>query len=235
MPGFERAVLSSAPDAAPASCEAAAEPITGVVAAPLSKALWGVDLKQGLPRVLSSDGIVAVAGELSRVREFVSNEFPSFQEESLGGAPNVNIVNAKRCYFERACDFIELQHDGRTIGVLIGDPEDWSTYYIRVYGIVQAYQRPALVRRFIRECLFERLALHHVERVVAETSPANLAMARTFSEQHFHVTGHQLSDRWGPLVRYTKFLDPAREAAFLERFPGSVAGGGTRARKEGQS
>jgi hypothetical protein len=197
-----------------------------------SETLWGLNLNSGLPHVLSNDGVLAIAGELTRVSSFLAQEFPGFGEESLGALPSATVATAKRCYLQTACDVIEIRHGDRTVGVLVGGPEDWSTYYIRIFAVIQAYQRPSLIRRFARDCVFGPMSQHHVERVVAESSPANLAMARTFTELHFHVTGHQLSDRWGPLVRYTRFLDPACEAAFLKRFAGIAAGGPTRTGKE---
>lgn len=233
MPGFNHAPLPLAATvhaSSPANAEVAAATPRPLVS--LSAKLWGLDLGEGLPRVLSHDGITAMPGDLTRVRSFLAAEFPSFGEETLGASPFESIINAKRWYLGSASDAIELRLADRTIGVLVGAPEDWSSYYIRVFAVIQLYQRPALIRRFGRECVFEPLALHHVERVVADTSPTNLAMARCFSELHFHVTGHQLSDRWGPLVRYTRFLDPACEAAFLKRFAGIAAGGPTRTRKE---
>jgi hypothetical protein len=233
MPGFNRAPLSATAQAsatAPTNGDVVAttpSPITS-----LSEKLWGLELSRGLPHVLSHDGITAMPGDLSRVRSFLAEEFPWFGEESFGAPPNETIVDAKRWYLRSACDAIELRLEDRTIGVFVGAPEDWSSYYIRIFAVLQTYQRPALIRRFGRECVFEPLARHHVERVVADTSPANLAMSRCFTELHFHVTGHQLSDRWGPLVRYTKFLEPACEAAFLKRFAGIAAGGPTRTGKE---
>jgi hypothetical protein len=226
MPGVNRPLLSlalPAPAISPADREVpVCEPLP---VASLSSTLWGLDFSRDLPRVLSHDGIEVTPGDLTRVRTFLAEEFPSFAEESLGAAPCETIVDAKRWYLRSACDVIELRHEGNTIGVFVGAPEDWSSYYVRTFAVVQLYQRPALIRRFVRECVFEPLALHHVERLVADTSPANLAMSRCFTELHFHVTGHQLSDRWGPLVRYTRFLDPACEAAFLKRFAGISAGG----------
>jgi hypothetical protein len=192
---------------------------------PLSRKVWGLDFTRGLPCVLSSDGIEATAGELDRVLPFMADQFASLTEEASGkrAKPHESTAAAKQWYLSSASDLIELRHEGRTVGVLVGAPEDWGSYYVRVFAISPAYQRSGLIRRFVRQCLFEPLRAHHVERVVADTSPANLAMTRLFSELRFHVTGHQLSDRWGPLIRYTKFLDPACESAFCARFAGSMA------------
>jgi hypothetical protein len=231
MPGFNR--VPSSFDAggqavSPSNSEVAArtpQPST------LSGQLWKLDLCRALPNVLTHDGITAMPGALTRIGSFLAREFPSFGEESFSAAPNEAIVDAKRWYLGSACDALELRHGEKTIGVFVGAPEDWSSYYIRVFAVIPSYQRPALTRGFLRHVL-DVLAAHHVERVSGDTSPANFAMARCVAELHFHVTGHQLSERWGPLVRYTKFLDPACEAAFLRRFAGIAPGGATRTGKE---
>jgi hypothetical protein len=246
MPGFGREVASIAPcvssafpegtevggayrspvpppapsvsSAAPESTERSGTYQSTLPPRTLSARFWGLDLCKGLPRVMSSDGVEAVRGELARVRDFLLCAFPSFTEEELGAQPDARMVDAKRLYLSTACDLVELRHEDRTVGVIVGAPEDWSSYYVRIFAVLPSYQRPGLTRRFGRECLFEPLAEHRVERVIAETSPTNLAMTRGLTEMHFHVTGHHLSERWGALVRYTKFLDPAREAAFQQRF-----------------
>jgi RimJ/RimL family protein N-acetyltransferase len=188
----------------------------------LSARLWGLDLARGLPRTLSREGVTAASGDMSRIRAFLSREFASLTEEELGATLNDTVADAKRSYLSNDCDLLELRHDARTVGVFIGAPEDWSTYYVRIFAMARDYQQRALSRRFLRECVFDALLKHSVQRVIAETSPANLAMTHMLNELRFHVTGHQLSDRWGPLVRYTKFLDPTCEAAFQQRFAGTA-------------
>jgi len=236
MPGFER-TPSNAPRAAAPFEDATDRSGTFRSVSPtqsLSAKFWGLDLRANLPRVLSHDGVEAVPGEIDRVRAFLAEEFSSFAEEALGMNPSASMTRAKLEYLTRACDSIELRHMGQTVGVLVGAPEDWSSYYVRLFAVKHTHQRPALIRRFVKECLFAPLAAHHVERIVAETSPANLAMSRLFSELHFHVTGHQLSERWGPLVRYSKFLDENCEAAFHKRFAGTAPPSANRSRKEGR-
>jgi len=204
------------------------EETTGVVSfslpprATLSQQLWGLDMCAELPRRLSSDGVLVVPGELARIGSFLRTHYGLFAEEAQGCAPTPFIQRSKRAYLGASSDLIELRHAGETVGVLIGAPEDWSSYYVRMFAMRAEYQRPGLVRRFVRECLFAPLARCGVERVVAETSPANIAMSHLFTELRFRVTGNLLSDRWGPLVRYTKFLAPACEAEFLRKFGGGA-------------
>jgi hypothetical protein len=223
MPASNRAVATALTDSCgfkPRALEGGA--LHRVPRRTLSAETWGFDLYEGLPRTLSSDGVQAVRGDLSRVRDFLKSEYPTLTQEGLGVAPNPMMAAAKRRYLDAACEVIELRLGGKTIGVFVGAPEDWSTYYVRTFAIDRGFQRRALLRRFVSQCLFDVLSAHHVERIVADTSPANLAMARMFSELQFYVTGHQLSDRWGPMVRYTKFLDPTSEAAFNQRFSGTA-------------
>jgi hypothetical protein len=188
----------------------------------LSDAFWRCDFTAGLPRTISKDGVEVTAGRLDRIRGFLTREFPTLTEEGLAAAPlDPQLAHTKRWYLGQACDLIEMRKDDETIGVMIGAPEDWSTYYLRIYAVSPRYQRSILTRRFY-ECMVEPLLACGVQRVVTDTSPTNASAARRLSEMQFHVTGQQLSDRYGPLIRYTKFLDPAAEAAFVSRYAGSA-------------
>ncbi|HKU37805.1 MAG TPA: GNAT family N-acetyltransferase [Polyangiales bacterium] len=230
--GFDREVASIAPRASSAVPEATDRSGTYRSSLPpqtLSQRFWGLDFSNGLPRTLSNDGVHGARGELSRVREFLEREFPTFTEEELGAQLDPRMADAKRAYLLKACDLIEMRHEDRTVGVIVGAPEDWSSYYVRIFAVSKDYQRRGLVRRFARESLFQPLIEHRVERVIADTSPVNLAMTNGFTEMRFYATGHQLTERWGALVRYTKFLDPEREAAFYRRFAASLP---NRPRKE---
>ena len=184
--------------------------------------MWGFSFSELLPHKLSDDGVVAVAGDFTRIGRFLNDDFAVFSEEAQGSMPNYIVRNRKIEYLRDDCDLIELRVDDETVGSLIGAPEDWSSYYVRVFAMRREFQRPGMIRRFIRDCLFSPLIEHGVERISADTSPSNIAMSRLFTELHFHVTGSQLSERWGPLVRYTRFLSPACEAEFRRKFGGGA-------------
>lgn len=184
-----------------------------------SRDLWNLDLSVGLPRVLSSSGVTATVGELQTTQEFLRREFPTFIE-SMPLTPKESA--AKAAYFLATCDFIELRHDGLTVGAIIGEPYDWSSYYVRVYALSRTYQKPSLTRRFVRECLMAPLAAAGVKRIFADTSPTNIPMCRGLSEDGFVVTGNSLSERYGPMVRYTKFLCSEAEQAFVSQFSGTA-------------
>ena len=224
MSGCERATFTTVSVASPTFADPSEESCTyrSPVARTLSDTFWRLDLYAGLPRVLTRDGVEATVGDLDRIRDFLVREFPTLTEEGQGNLLTDAIAHTKRWYLGTACDLIELRHRGVTVGAIIGAPDDWSSYYVRIFAVAPAYQRPSLTRRFGRECLLLPLAAHGVQRVAADTSPANIAMSRGLCELHFHVTGQLLSERYGPLVRYTKFLDPTAEAAFMSRYAGSA-------------
>lgn len=187
---------------------------------PVSAVPWKLGLAKGLPRTLSQDGsAVAVPGQLVRISDFLVSEFPSFVESAILTADE---LITKAAFFSEVCDLIELRSAGKTIGVIIGEREDWSSYYVRVYAVSSGFQRPALTRRFGRECLFEPLAAAGIKRVFADTSPTNIPMVRGLAELHFFATGMNLSERYGPMTRYTKFLCPEAEASFVSKFSGTA-------------
>lgn len=196
--------------------------------------MWGFSLGDWLPYEVGTDGITAVAGELDRIGRFLSDQFSSFAEEAHGSSPTALVTERKRRYLCDDCDLVELRYRGDTVGVLIGAPEDWSTYYVRVFALRRDFQRFAVVRRFVRECLFQPLSERGVERICADTSPANLAMSRLFGELNFFATGSLLSDRWGPLNRYTLFLSTDCDAEFRRKFGVGAPAAGPRKSKENE-
>jgi N-acetylglutamate synthase-like GNAT family acetyltransferase len=187
----------------------------------LSKQLWDLDLCAGCPYDLGH-GIAVVPGDFERIATFLRTEF-RWMSETRSAPPPANILEAKRMYLAELSDALELQRDGQCVGVFLGSPEDWSTYYIRTFAVLPNAQHRSTVRRFFRDCLYEPLRSCGVERVFAYTSPKNVAMSRVFSELDFAVTGNNLSEGWGPMIRYTYFIDPHAEQDFTQRYGGAVA------------
>src|SRR6185503_19487640 len=94
---------------------------------------------------------------------------------------------------------------------------DWSTYHIRFCAFLPEYQGRQLLQRFF-PTFFRILKQAGVERIETETSPSNLAIMHIMNRFHFNVTGTLMSERWGALVRFTKFLDEESERVFLQQF-----------------
>ena len=222
-----------AEDLAPVCAEGGPQEHSGVhrvavtgQAQPLSEFLWGVDWLAALPVQVGSD-FVAVKGSADEVGELLHNHFPQLVEHVPGAeAPSPAIARGKAQFFS-LCDLIELRHEGQIVGFFVGAPEDWSTYYCRLLACLPNYQHKSKLRRFAREVLFERLRRVGVERVTADTLPTNFVMTRWLIDTGFCPTGHLLTERWGALNRYTKFLQPSRLDRFADRFGGSTGNPGS--------
>jgi len=64
--------------------------------------------------------------------------------------------------------------------------------------------------------LFEILKSAGVERIEADTSPGNFASMTVMTRLRFNLTGTVLSERWGAMMHFTKFLDERRSQSVQE-------------------
>jgi hypothetical protein len=180
--------------------------------------LWGLDFERVLPQLEIQRSARVDVTTLDVVLSFLQREFPTLLGARSGVVQTPQSITARHRYLQYDSDLLEISSAGQVIAVFVGAPEDWSSYYARMFAVHPRFQQRGLIRRFVRECLFAPLIAHGVERFVADTSPVNIAMLRMFAELKFQPTGHLLTERWGPLVRHTKFLDPSCESAFCARF-----------------
>jgi hypothetical protein len=190
---------------------------------PLSQALWGLDWSRALPHELTADGVTVEASSFQRSLPFIRDHYAAIFEEDPGSPFSTDVTGpAKARWYQQMGDFFELREDGRTIGLLLGEPADWSTYYIRSAAVLREHQGRQLISTFCLRVLFKELERAGVERVECDTSPANLAMAHVLGRLRFNATGTNLSERWGALIRFTKFLNPERERTFLDQLCSGV-------------
>ena len=127
-----------------------------------------------------------------------------------------SVTEAKRRFFAEM-DFFVFRVGQDTAGVFVAHPTDWSSYYLRSTAILPHYRERRLMTRFF-ERLAEPLRAAGVERIEAECSPANAPIIRVLSRQGYIVTGSASSERWGSLLRYTKFLSHEAHSAFIRQY-----------------
>ncbi|MFO7178353.1 MAG: hypothetical protein DIU78_006615 [Pseudomonadota bacterium] len=192
-----------------------------VAPAPLSVALWNVSWDDVLPYRFGSDGAVVRWSTFENVRPFIEQNYARIFEEPAGDTPftqETSMNRAKARYYAIFADVFEFLYRNETIGILICTPLDWSTYYIRTAALLPEHQGRQWVWRFVSEVLFDYLAPLGVERVEFDVSPANMAMLHLAARNRCNPTGTLLTERWGSQVRFTRFLNPQREAVFLDQF-----------------
>ena len=186
-----------------------------------SEALWQIDWPALLPRPVTQDGVTVEWSSFERSLPFITANYGAIFEDDPGSPFVTKVSDAKARYYREAGDFFEFVHRGRTVGLLVGTPVDWSTYYVRSAAALPEYQGRKIVQRFF-PFLFEQLKAAGVERVEADTSPANMATLHLLTRLRFNVTGTVLSERWGAHVHFTKFLDEGSEGVFLNQFCAGV-------------
>jgi hypothetical protein len=100
----------------------------------------------------------------------------------------------------------------------MGNPIDWSSYYIRTAALLPDYRGRDLNAKLIT-LLSNELANAGVERIEADTSPTNAAVLQVLClELDFRVTSTSMSERWGGLVHLTRFLTERAETVFHRQF-----------------
>lgn len=183
----------------------------------LSSMLWGIDWSSHLPMHLE-DGVIVRQSSYDESAPFVRQHYARiFKEDGSSPFSTTRIDPAKERYYRLAGDFFTWELEGEAIGLLVGTPVDWSTYYIRSAAILPEHFGKGLIPSFLPR-LFEILAAAGLERVEADTSPSNLAVMRILTRMNFNVTGTMLTDRWGAHVHLTRYLNAEREEVFLQQF-----------------
>jgi hypothetical protein len=188
----------------------------------LSEALWGIRWEALLPLDLGGGSSVRTSS-LAAAMPFVREHYAHiFEDDGTSPFRNDVLTPMKARYYELCADFFEFVHDDKTVGLLVCDPLDWSTYYIRSAAVLPAHQGRALVQRFLAACLFDELTLRGVSRVEFDVSPMNLAMLHIATRMRMNPTGTVLTERWGAMTRFTKFLSADAHQVFLEQFCSGV-------------
>ena len=124
----------------------------------------------------------------------------------------------KEQYLDEVVDAFSFRNEkGEIIGVFLGNLLDWSTYYLRYMGLLEEYQGIGIYQTFIRY-LSQVLVASGFERLEGHVAPSNFLSVRAHTSLGFNITGFALSERWGALVVFTKFLSKASEAVFLKQF-----------------
>jgi hypothetical protein len=198
-----------AADEGPASeVRAASTPST------LSMRMWDLDWRVQLP--WNFDDVIVECGTLEEVLPFVQEHYPSIfgveQDRFF-----VEAMTEAKLRFWREMDLFVFRSEGAIIGIAAAHPTDWSTYYVRTLALLPEYRERRVTTGFAQR-LRETLRQAGVARWEAECSPANPAMIRLFVREGLLVTATVTSERWGSMLRFTKFIEPEAERTFRKQF-----------------
>lgn len=183
--------------------------------ATLSQRLWGLDWSSILPWALD-DVATFELGTFADALPFMEEHYPRI----FGDAPErffFEGMSEKKLRFGDEMDVFVMRAEGKAIGVMTAHPSDWSTYYVRTFALLPSYRERGWCSH-LTERLGEPLRSSGCDRWEADCSPANTAMIRMFTSSRFVQTATINSERWGQMLRFTKFLREDAEAAFRRQF-----------------
>ena len=182
----------------------------------MSMRLWGLDWSARLPWHFDDGRAEVVTAE--EALPFIREHYPSIFGKADGEGQFLPspMTEAKRRFFAEM-DYFMLRVDDRNAGIVMGHPTDWTSYYVRSAAVLPEFRDRRVLTQFGAR-LFDPLREVGAERVEAECSPANLPMARLLTGQGYIVTASVNSERWGVMLRYTKFLAADAQAAFMRQY-----------------
>jgi ribosomal protein S18 acetylase RimI-like enzyme len=195
---------------------AAADPTTPAAGDPLSKRWLALDWSAHLPWDIG--GLRIELGALEDVIGFVGRWYA----EIFGSAADEGrfltepMTPAKRCVLGES-DLFLIREAGEIVGLQVGAPTDWSTYYIRSLAVLPHARRPGILEG-ISQAMTAVLREHGVTRIENDTTPTNVANLLVTTRLGYMTTGTLNSERWGMLLRRTLFLESAAEDVFRGQF-----------------
>lgn len=179
----------------------------------MSRRLWDLDWSEVLP--WRFDDVTVEYGTFEDAASFVAAH-----HATIFGAPDrflVEPATPARQRFWSEMDVFVFRAEDRVVGLCAGHPTDWSTYYVRTFALLPEYQERGLLTRW-RQQVDPRLVAVGVQRLECDSSPANEAMARYYAREGFIVTSMMSSERWGALLRFTRFYGDEAKSVFCRQF-----------------
>lgn len=182
----------------------------------LSRRLWGLDWNEVLPWTF--EDVVVELTTFDDATPFMREHYPALFGTDRDDArfPADPVTEAKK-RFGCEMDVFHFRTPERVVGLFMGHPTDWATYYMRTVAILPEYRERRLLTRFMDRS-YAPLRAAGVERIEGDCCPANVPMLRMLAGQGFTMTSTANSERWGYIARFTKFLREECETTFLRQF-----------------
>jgi len=181
---------------------------------PDSETLWGLRWSDHAP--WHYDDVSIDASCLAEALPFVSEHYDTIFGAGRGRFYADAMTPAKRRFYER-CDVFVFRAEGNVVGVSFSHPTDWSSYYLRSTAFLKSWQGRHGMRRMI-DRLSGPLRGVGCDRIECEVSPTNAVIMRMLIGEGWIATGNVHTERFGALVRMTRFLRPEPADVFAERF-----------------
>ncbi|XYH92913.1 GNAT family N-acetyltransferase [Sorangium sp. So ce1128] len=176
---------------------------------------WNLDWRAYLPLTLGD--VTVELGTLADAESFIRAHYPGMFAAPDGASWLADpMTEAKRRFYHDADIFLFRDCD-RSVGLQIGHPIDWSTYYVRTVALLPEHRGRGLLAGLTAH-VANVLAGAGVERIEGDIPPTNMANLLAQTRLGYVATGTLNSDRWGLLVRMTKYLRDDADAVFRRQY-----------------
>ncbi len=181
----------------------------------MSRRWFGLDWEELLPWDLG--GVVVEHGELDEALRFATRYYPTI----FRGRPDQRFLQdpmtrCKRRFYQEADVFL-LREGSEPVGLQIGHPSDWSSYYIRTVALLPRVRGRGLIAELTGR-MVEPLRRAGFQRMEGDIPPANAANLTAQTRLGYVATGMVNTERWGSMVRLTKYLTEDADEAFRKQF-----------------
>ena len=184
----------------------------------LSQQMWALDWSRHFPVCLPTSKLSVEEVNYQQAQDFMRKSASQvIGQQGQWFQSSAESPELKRKYFEIACDAFGFWRNREMVGLFIGNPTDWSSYYMRWLCLRPDFRKRRASTEFL-EVVFDALREAGVARVECETAPSNVSGTAGLTSLRFRVAGVFLSERWGALTRFNKFLDPEAEKMFARAF-----------------
>ncbi len=177
----------------------------------MSESLWGLHWPSW-----TFGGVSVEIAHFEEAVPFIARHYATIFATEPGRFLEEKLSDAKLRFLAQ-CDVFVCRDAGVVVGVFIGHPSDWATYYARSFAILPQLRERKIFKSFFAQ-LASELSAAGVDRIEVDTSPANVAANRLFMSLGFLISASMNTDRWAAMVRYTKYLSPEAERCFLRQY-----------------
>ncbi len=113
--------------------------------------------------------------------------------------------------------FVLYSPDGEPVGWSYGQMEDYLTFYMHTMGLVPEYRGKGIYTAWLRG-LCEYIGALGYERLTSHHQPNNRAVLIGKLKAGWVITGMELDESYGPLVKMAYYTHSDREHGFADVF-----------------
>ncbi len=185
----------------------------------LSQELWNVDWSRFENGIALKGDFVLTKISFQETLSFFQKNSKKIQRSDNSENPyyKEGFLPYKQKYFEYLGDCFGFYKNGNLIGVSLCAPTEWCTYYIYYISILPKFRGSELTLQWLEQ-LEKTLRPTILSKLEADISPNNVHNVQRVSKFGFLNCGVKITERFGTLIRFVKYLKDDQEELFQRNF-----------------